>query len=133
MKKLHKVLSCLVAVAALVVGGTSSAGEPTRTEALESFDSEVGVDELESQELAPAYSCKIDGYQAVKISSGMLRIHVSPSTSSTVVGELANKVLFHDCSSSERTIGGTTWIYGYGMNGSTKVTGWAVENYLESP
>ncbi|MFB9831669.1 hypothetical protein [Actinoallomurus acaciae] len=113
----HRILvSLVVAAGAVLIPGAAAAAAPTPA----------------SQVAAPAYSCTYDSITHV---SGVdwLLVHTSPSTSAPRVGQLANGAQVHFCSSSFTNGGGYVWVYGYGYNGSTKVTGWMVTNYLVFP
>ncbi|NYJ74075.1 hypothetical protein [Allobranchiibius huperziae] len=79
-----------------------------------------------------SYSCSIDSYGAVQ-TADWLKVHRSPSTSSGTVGQVKRGTLFHYCSSSGRSGGGHYWVYGYGYNGSKKLTGWVASEYLAHP
>ena len=60
-------------------------------------------------------------------------MHTQASTSSSSVGQLPRGAIFHFCSSSEHSSGGHFWVYGYGYNGSKKLTGWVAGEYLAWP
>ena len=84
-------------------------------------------------EIAPAsahaaYSCTIDSWGGV--TADWLRVHVSPGVNTSAVGQVPYGTQFHYCSSSGTSSGGIYWVYGYGYNGSTKVTGWADYDYI---
>jgi len=76
-----------------------------------------------------AYSCVVDSYATVS-GADWLRVHSSASLTSPVVGQVPYGSRWHYCSSSEHTSGGHTWLYGYGYNGTVKVTGWVVCDYF---
>jgi hypothetical protein len=82
--------------------------------------------------VAPAYSCTFDSTTHVSGADWLL-VHTSPSTSAPRVGQLPNGAQVHFCSSSYTNGGGYVWVYGYGYNGATKVTGWMVTKYLTFP
>lgn len=77
---------------------------------------------------AQAYSCTIDSWSQVGVD--WLRVHTQPSVTSASVGQVPRGSIYHFCSSSERSSGGHFWVYGYGNNGSVKLTGWVA---AESP
>jgi hypothetical protein len=78
--------------------------------------------------MQPAYSCSINS--TYKVIADWLRVHTQPSASSSAVGQLPYGALFHFCASSFRQGGGYNWVYGYGYNGSVKLTGWVDYEYL---
>ncbi|MGI5226549.1 hypothetical protein [Actinoallomurus sp. CA-142502] len=81
---------------------------------------------------APAYSCTYDSLTHVNGADWLL-VHTSPSTSAPRVGELPYGAQVKFCSSSYTSGSGYVFVYGYGYNGSTKVTGWMVTAYLAFP
>jgi hypothetical protein len=81
--------------------------------------------------MQPAYTCSIDS--ASDVAADWLRVHTQPSATSPAVGQLPYGARFHYCASSATRSGGYTWVYGYGYNGSTKLTGWVVYGYLANP
>jgi hypothetical protein len=82
---------------------------------------------------AQAYTCTVDSWSQVGVD--WLKVHTQPTVTSTAVGQVPYGSQFHYCSSSGRTAGGYWWVYGYGYNGSTKLTGWVVGStpYLAHP
>jgi hypothetical protein len=79
----------------------------------------------------PSYTCSIDSYG--KVLADWLKVHTYASVSAPTVGQVPYGSYFHYCSSSGTNAGGYYWVYGYGYNGSTKLTGWVVFNYLAHP
>jgi hypothetical protein len=80
-----------------------------------------------------AYSCTIDSLTHVVTSIDWLRVHTSPGVSTPAVGQIPGGAAFHFCSSSGQNAGGRYWVYGYGYNGSVKLTGWVAGEYLIWP
>jgi hypothetical protein len=80
-----------------------------------------------------AYSCTYDSYTHVLSSVDWLRVHTSPGVSTPAVGQIPGGSGFTFCSSSGRQSGGHYWVYGYGYNGSVRVTGWVAGDYLIWP
>jgi hypothetical protein len=78
-----------------------------------------------------SYSCSIDSYGTV--TADWLKVHTQPSVTSAAVGQIPYGNRFHYCSSSGRSNGGIYWIYGYGYNGSVKLTGWVDAAYVSHP
>jgi hypothetical protein len=79
-----------------------------------------------------AASCTASGgYSTVK-SADWLRVHTTHSASSTSIGQLPRGARFTYCN-GEVLSGGIDWQYGYGYNGSTKLTGWVDSGYLAHP
>lgn len=76
-----------------------------------------------------SYTCTIDKWGTV--TADWLRVHTSYSASSPSVGQIPRGNIFHFCSSSGTWNGGYHWVYGYGYNGSTKLTGWVDSEYLQ--
>lgn len=85
-----------------------------------------------SSAVVPAYSCTFNSITHVN-GADWLIVHSSPSTSAPRVGQLPDGARVDFCTSSFTNSGGYDWVYGYGCNGSTKVTGWMVTNYLLFP
>lgn len=79
------------------------------------------------------YSCTIDSVTHVQQSTNWLRVHTSPAVGAPAVGQLPGGARFDFCSSSGTTSGGHYWVYGFGYNGSTKLTGWVAGEYLVWP
>ena len=80
-----------------------------------------------------AYSCTIDSLTHVVTSIDWLRVHTSPGVSTPATGQIPGGAAFHFCSSSGQNVGGHYWVYGYGYNGSIKLTGWVAGEYLIWP
>ncbi|AKU16418.1 SH3 domain-containing protein [Luteipulveratus mongoliensis] len=74
-------------------------------------------------------SCTINSTSTVTASA--LRVRNAPN-GSTVVGLLYRGTTVHICSSG-KSAGGHYWMYGYGNNGGTRVTGWMAADYLALP
>ncbi|WP_055588756.1 hypothetical protein [Peterkaempfera griseoplana] len=83
--------------------------------------------------MTPAYSCSIDSLTHVESSVDFLRVHTSPGVGTPAVGEIPGGSAFHFCSGSFQSSGAYVWVYGYGYNGSVKLTGWVATDYLLFP
>jgi len=81
----------------------------------------------------PAYSCTIDSLTHVVSNIDFLRVHTAPGVGTPAIGEIPGGSAFHFCSSSYTSAGGLVWVYGYGYNGSVKLTGWVTTEYLLFP
>lgn len=82
--------------------------------------------------VAPAYSCSIDTFSHVDVVD-WLKVHTSPGLSTPAVGQLPNGAKFSYCSKVLKMADGRAWRYGYGYNGSVKLTGWVDADYLAGP
>jgi hypothetical protein len=82
--------------------------------------------------LAPAATCTANGSWSTVRSADWLRVHTTHSASSTAIGQLPRGARFNYCNGTVDS-GGTEWQYGYGYNGSTKLTGWVDSGYLDHP
>jgi len=80
-----------------------------------------------------AYSCTIDSITHVQSDVDWLRVHTSPGVTTPAIGQIPGGARFDFCSSSGTTVGGHYWVYGFGYNGSTKLTGWVAGEYLIWP
>ncbi len=110
---MNKKLAGLVAVGAFAVtglAGTTDAGAVTPA----------------------AAPCTIDTYGHVQLVD-WLKVHTSPGITTPAVGQLKDGATFHHCTSDVKIVGGRGWVYGYGYNGSTKVTGWVDGDYITGP
>jgi hypothetical protein len=118
---------------ALAVGCGVSDGQSIGEDQIGAALSEkTATSEPANSDVAPAYSCTFDSVTHVQ-GADWLRIHVTPSVSSSAVGQIPDKAQFNFCSSSFMNIGTACWVYGYGFNGSKKLTGWADCQYLIFP
>lgn len=86
---------------------------------------------------APANASGCTYYSHV-INADWLRVHTKPGISTSVVGQLPKGALFCYITNSAGQIQGANadgyyWEYGYGYNGSTKLTGWVDAEYLAHP
>jgi hypothetical protein len=79
-----------------------------------------------------AFSCSSSLGTAHVYSADWLKIHTQHSLSSAVVGQIPRGAAFCILRNAVRQ-DGHYWQYGYGYNGSTKVTGWAVTDYFIYP
>jgi len=75
-----------------------------------------------------AYAC----VYTVKVTADWLKVHTSPGLSTPVVGQLPRGATFCLLSLKESYVDGYFWAHGYGYNGSTKLTGYVVDQYLAS-
>lgn len=67
-----------------------------------------------------------------------LKVHTKPGTTTPVVGQLQDGTRFtyivnSSCEVQGANANGLYWEYGYGYNGSTKLTGWVAAEYLAHP
>jgi len=115
---------------------TVGVGCGAQAEGTESPDQEQGAEAAltgtEAEGAAPAYSCSIDSYSHVT-GADWLRVHTSPGAGTPAVGQIPGGSGFHFCSRSSTKSGPDYWVYGYGYNGSTKLTGWVDSRYLAGP
>ena len=86
---------------------------------------------------APAHASGCTYYTHVQ-NADWLRVHTKPGLSTSVVGQLPDGAQFCYITNSAGQIQGATadgiyWEYGYGYNGSTKLTGWVDAAYLAHP
>jgi uncharacterized protein YgiM (DUF1202 family) len=80
-----------------------------------------------------AAPCAIDSTSTV-VHADWLLVHTKPSSTSPSVGQLKGGAAVHFCSSYFVNFSGQwAWTYGYGYNGSTKVTGYMYDRYLAGP
>ncbi|TDQ00864.1 hypothetical protein [Labedaea rhizosphaerae] len=79
-----------------------------------------------------AFSCSSSLGTAHVYSADWLKIHTQHSLSSAVVGQIPRGAAFCILRNAVYQ-DGHYWQYGYGYNGSTKVTGWAVTDYFIYP
>jgi hypothetical protein len=108
--KRHAVITCAVAAAAM--GALTFTGIASAAPA------------------APAASCTANGsWSTVNIA---VKVYASHSTTSKLIGTVARGATWHYCN-GEVLIGTTDWQYGYGYNGSTKLTGWVDSSHLAHP
>jgi hypothetical protein len=84
---------------------------------------------------APAATTSCSATTA-KVTADWLRVHTNHSVSSPVVGQVPYGSYWHYCAGTSGAWDSTHtyyWIYGYGYNGSTKLTGWVDSEYLLGP
>jgi hypothetical protein len=84
-----------------------------------------------SASVSPMLSCTGDYFASGHIAGvDWLRVHSSPGVDAPAVGQLkaGTAVCYNPFGSQQKD--GYAWNKGYGYNGSTKVTGWMVSNYL---
>jgi opacity protein-like surface antigen len=79
-----------------------------------------------------AFSCSSSYGTAHVYSADWLKIHTQHSLSSAVVGQIPRGAAFCILRNAVYQ-DGHYWQYGYGYNGSTKLTGWAVTDYFIYP
>ena len=81
---------------------------------------------------APATSCTPSGGSSTVAHADWLRVHTSHSITSPSVGQIRYGATWTYCN-GEALSGGIDWQYGFGYNGSTKLTGWVDSGYLAHP
>jgi hypothetical protein len=79
-----------------------------------------------------AFSCSSSLGTAHVYSADWLKIHTQHSLASAVVGQIPRGAAFCILRNAVYQ-DGHYWQYGYGYNGGTKVTGWAVTDYFIYP
>ena len=62
-----------------------------------------------------------------------LKVHTKPGTTTPAIGQLKSGAQFCITSNSHPVANGHPWAYGYGYNGSTKLTGWVAADDLIYP
>jgi hypothetical protein len=84
----------------------------------------------------PLFTCtsKVTSPEAnVSPSVDWLKVHSTYGTSAPTVGQLKSGTQFCITSNSHPVKNGYSWTYGYGYNGSTKLTGWVAAEDLIYP
>lgn len=81
---------------------------------------------------APAASCTTNGSWSTVETADWLKVHTTHSATSASVGQIPRGAKWYYCN-GEVISGGIDWQYGYGYNGSTKLTGWVDSGYLAHP
>lgn len=94
----------------------------------------VGVSVLDA---TPASATCPTSWSTVQ-NADWLKVHTKPGTSTPVVGQLKLGTRFtyivnSSCGVQGATANGLYWEYGYGYNGTTKLTGWVAAEYLAHP
>ncbi|HJP73374.1 MAG TPA: hypothetical protein VJ914_03850 [Pseudonocardiaceae bacterium] len=79
-----------------------------------------------------AASCTSNGSWSTVESADWLRVHTTHSATSPSIGQIPRGARWYYCN-GEVISGGIDWQYGYGYNGSTKLTGWVDSGYLAHP
>lgn len=76
----------------------------------------------------PRYTCTYD--QSATVIVDWVRVRTNHSTSAGATGQLPRGAAVRYCAYSLTAEDGIMWVYGYGYNGSTKLTGWMDVYYL---
>jgi hypothetical protein len=78
------------------------------------------------------FSCTLDSFTHVQ-GADWLRVHTSPGIGTPGVGQIKGGSGFCFSSGSGTHVDGKYWVYGYGYNGSTQLTGWVDGEFLVWP
>jgi hypothetical protein len=80
-----------------------------------------------------AFTCTKPGGEANVYGVDWLKVHTTPGTTTPAIGQLRDGAQFCVTGTTVPVRNGHPWQYGYGYNGSTKLTGWVAADYLIYP